>query len=132
VFNGTKAACFACHRIGYVGGNVGPELTKIGEVRSERDLLESIVYPSQSFVRSFEPMTVATKDGEEINGLVKRDTSDEVVMVTGPGPEVHLPKSNVTEMRPGTVSVMPAGLDEQLSRQELADLLFFVKTVRWR
>ncbi len=132
VFNGPKAACSACHRIGYVGGNVGPELTKIGEVRSERDLLESIVYPSQSFVRSYEPMTVVTKDGEVSNGIVGRDTAEELVLVTGPGPEVHIAKAKIAEMRPGTLSVMPAGLDEQLTRQELADLLVFVKNVRWR
>ncbi len=132
LFNGPKAACSTCHRIGYVGGNVGPELTKIGEVRSERDLLESVVYPSASFVRNFEPTTVSLKDGEQVNGIIKHETPDELTLVTGPGPEVHLRRSDIAETRPGTLSVMPGGFDEQLTRQELADLLFFVKTVRWR
>jgi len=130
LFNGPKAACATCHRIGYVGGNVGPELTKIGDVRSERDLLESVVYPSASFVRNFEPTTVTLKDGDQVNGIVKRETPDELVIVTGAGPEQHLRRSEVTEARPGTLSIMPGGFDEQLSRQELADLLYFVKTVR--
>ena len=132
LFNGPKAACSTCHRIGYVGGNVGPELTKIGEVRSERDLLESVVYPSASFVRNFEPTTVSLKDGEQVNGIIKHETPDELTLVTGPGPEVHLRRNDIAETRPGTLSVMPGGFDEQLTRQELADLLFFVKTVRWR
>lgn len=132
VFNGSKAACSTCHRIGYLGGDVGPELTKIGEVRSERDLLESIVYPSLSFVRSYEPMRVVLKDGEEFNGLVRRETPEDITLVTGPGAEQRLRREEIADLQPGIISVMPGGLDEQLSRQELADLLTFVKTVRWR
>ena len=61
VFNGTKAACASCHAVGYVGGKVGPDLTRIGSIRTERDLLESIVFPSVSFVRGYEPVVVTTK-----------------------------------------------------------------------
>ena len=80
VFNGSKAACLTCHAIGYLGGKVGPDLTSIGKIRTDRDLLESIVYPSLSFVRSFEPMTVATKDGRTLSGVLKKDAPDEVVL----------------------------------------------------
>src|SRR6185369_5956914 len=55
IFNSPKAACSTCHAIGYLGGNVGPDLTRIGSIRQERDLLESILFPSASFVQSFEP-----------------------------------------------------------------------------
>ncbi|MEN9676495.1 MAG: hypothetical protein RIS76_2391 [Verrucomicrobiota bacterium] len=132
VFNGPKAACASCHRIGYLGGDVGPELTKIGEVRTERDLLESIVYPSLSFVRSFEPSRVTLKGGEEINGIVRHQTPEAITLVTGPGAEQRIRRDEIADLQPGVISVMPGGLDEQLSRQELADLLTFVKTVRWR
>ncbi len=62
VFNNVKAQCIACHKIGYVGGSVGPDLTRIGGIRTERDLLEAIVFPSASFVRSYEPVRVLTTD----------------------------------------------------------------------
>ncbi len=45
IFNSSKAACASCHAIGYVGGNIGPDLTRIGQIRTQRDLLESIVFP---------------------------------------------------------------------------------------
>ena len=131
VFNSTKAACVACHKLGYLGGNVGPDLTSLGAARTERDLLESIVYPSASFVRSFEPMIVATKSGEELSGVLKKDAPDEIVLATGPGSEVRLARNDIIEMRPGTVSVMPQGLDEQLTRQELSDLVTFLKNTKW-
>ena len=78
VFHSEKAACFSCHAIGYRGGNVGPDLTRIGSVRAERDLLEAIVFPSASFVRSFEPIAVATSDGKVYNGLIRGETADEL------------------------------------------------------
>ncbi|HXT42134.1 MAG TPA: PVC-type heme-binding CxxCH protein [Candidatus Angelobacter sp.] len=131
IFNSPKTACSTCHSIGYLGGHVGPDLTKIGEVRTERDLLESIVYPSASFVRSYEPVIVVTKSNDEISGVLKKDAADEVVLATGPNTEVRVARADITEIRPGTVSVMPQGLDEQLNRQELGDLLAFLKGTKW-
>lgn len=131
VFNSTKAACSACHTIGYLGGKVGPDLTRIGQIRTERDLLESIVYPSASFVRSYEPIVVVTRSGEVHNGVVREDGSQEMLLATGPRDEVRVARSEIKEMRPGTVSVMPAGLERELSRQELADLLAFLKATKW-
>ena len=90
VFHSEKAACYTCHAIGYRGGNVGPDLTKVGQVRSERDLLEAIVYPSASFIRSYEPVVVATADGKVQNGLLKNETSEEILLVTGANQEVRI------------------------------------------
>jgi len=131
IFNSQKAACFSCHKLGYLGGTVGPDLTSIGQVRTERDLLESIVYPSASFVRSYEPVIVMTKSDEQYSGLIRKDAADELVLATGPNVEVRIARSDISEMRPGTVSVMPAGLDQQLSHEELADLLAFLKATKW-
>jgi len=107
LFNSPKAACSTCHAMGYLGGHVGPDLTSIGQARTERDLLESIVYPSASFVRSYEPMIVVTKSGEEYSGVLRRDATDEVLLATGPNAETPIARANIAEMRPGTVSVMP-------------------------
>ncbi len=131
IFLGAKAACYTCHSIGYLGGKVGPDLTSIGQARTERDLLESIVFPSATFVRSYEPMIVITKTGDEFAGIVKSETDREIVVVSGPGVEQHIARADVADQRPGSVSLMPAGLDAQLSRQELADLLIFLKNTKW-
>jgi putative heme-binding domain-containing protein len=127
VFNQAKTSCVACHSIGYVGGHIGPDLTHVGSVRTERDLLESIVFPSASFVQTFEPMTVITDGGERHDGILKRNDADEVWLLEGPDKELHLPRKNVKELRPGTISVMPEGFDGILNKQELADLVAFLK-----
>ena len=130
VFHSEKAACFSCHAIGYRGGNVGPDLTKIGSVRAERDLLEAIIFPSASFVRSFEPIAVATSDGKVLSGLLRGENADELILATGVNQETRVPRRDIEELRPSTLSVMPAGLDQQLTPQELADLVAFLKACK--
>lgn len=130
VFNTAKAACTSCHKVAYVGGQIGPDLTKVGSIRSERDLLESIVFPSASFVRSYEPVRVDTKDGKSFNGILKADRPDEVVLTVSATEEVRIARKDIDEMKPGTVSVMPAGLDQQLTPQELADLVAFLRSLK--
>jgi putative heme-binding domain-containing protein len=130
VFHSQKAACFACHAIGYRGGNIGPDLTRIGGIRTERDLLEAIVFPNASFVRSYEPVVVATKDGRTLNGVLRKDAPDEIVLAVDAEKEVRLARDDIEAMQASKVSIMPAGLDQQLTPQELADLVAFLKACK--
>ena len=130
MFNGTKAQCASCHKIGYVGGLVGPDLTRVGGIRTERDLLESIVFPSASFVRSYEPVRVTTAAGRTLNGVLKKDAPDEIVLAVAADKEERVARPDVETIAPSSVSVMPAGLDQQLTVQELADLVAFLKACR--
>lgn len=130
VFYSQKAACIACHAIGYVGGNTGPDLTRIGGIRTERDLLESIVFPSVSFVRSYEPVTIVTTEGKVHNGLIRNETSNEILLATGPKEEVRIPRADIEELKPSTLSIMPSGLDQQLTQQQLADLIAFLRNAK--
>jgi putative heme-binding domain-containing protein len=131
LFNSPKAACGTCHTIGYQGGTIGPDLTSIGEIRTERDLLEAIVFPNASFARGYEPILVTTKSGQVIGGLLRRDEPEEIVVLTGPQGETRIEKSTIANMEPGAVSLMPTGFGDQLSRSELADLVAFLKGTRW-
>jgi putative membrane-bound dehydrogenase-like protein len=126
VFHSQKAACASCHAIGYLGGRVGPDLTKIGLIRSKRDLVESILFPSASFVRGYEPVTVTTKSGKSYNGLIRKDSPEEIVLITGADKQERIARGEIDEMHPSKVSLMPAGLDKQLARKDLADLIAFL------
>jgi putative membrane-bound dehydrogenase-like protein len=130
VFNSAKAACASCHAIGYLGGKVGPDLTRIGQIRSERDLLESILFPSASIVRSYEPVSVTTTAGKVYNGLVRKDTPEEVVLVLNATETVSIRRADIEEMQPSKVSIMPGGLDKVLTSQELADLVAFLRACK--
>ena len=131
LFNGPKAACSTCHTIGYHGGTLGPDLTSIGQIRTERDLLEAIVFPNASFARGYEPVVVTTTSGQAIGGLLQSDEPEDVVLLTGPETKARIAKATIANMEPGTASLMPAGFGDQLSRADLADLVVFLKGTRW-
>ncbi len=130
VFNGSKAQCIACHKVGYVGGLNGPDLTRIGGIRTERDLLESIIFPSASFVRSYEPVKIATVDGRSFNGIIKKDAPDEIILAVAADKEERIARADVEDISPSSLSIMPAGFDQQLSIQEIADVIAFLKACK--
>ena len=130
IFFGQKAACTLCHSAEGQGGHVGPNLGKIGAIRSARDLLESIVYPSASFARGFEPYSIATQDGRVHSGIIARESSEAIELVAPDRSQVRLPRSAIQELAQSRVSIMPQGLDAQLDRQELADLIAFLGSLK--
>ena len=81
-------------------------------------------------MRSFEPVAVATQDGKVYNCLIRGETADELILATGVNQEARIARREIEEMRPSTVSIMPAGLDQQLTPQELADLVAFLRACR--
>lgn len=131
LFFGARAGCSSCHTIGENGGHVGPDLTAIGGIRSPHDLLEAIVLPSASFVPGHEVYRVET-DSDVYSGVLRSRQDDAVILITGPGDEVRIPRASVRKMGFAPVSLMPDGYDEVLSPRELSDLLAFLQaqTVR--
>src|SRR5205823_2250357 len=102
----------------------------IGSIRSERDLLESVLYPSASFVRSYEPVRVVTKDERVLNGVLKKDAPDEIVIITAADKEERVARADIESIAPSTVSLMPAGMEQQLSQQDIADLIAFLRACK--
>jgi putative heme-binding domain-containing protein len=72
----------------------------------------------------------ATKNGRAYTGILKRQTADALYLITAERAQVSIPRSEVEALEPGKVSIMPQGLDAQLSRRELADLLAFLQSLR--
>jgi putative heme-binding domain-containing protein len=130
VFFGAHGGCASCHTIQSNGGKVGPDLSKIGAIRTGRDLLESIVFPSASFVRSYEPFVVSTTEGHVFSGYLSRETSDAIHLMLADRTERRIPRSIVDEFAPGRVSIMPQGLEAQLTRQELTDLIAYLVSLK--
>lgn len=130
VFFGKKTACSACHRLAGEGGHVGPDLSKVGQIRTRRDLLESVVFPSSSFARGYESFSISTRSGQIHAGIVVRETADAIYVRTAERAELRLPRAEIDELAPSTVSIMPQGLDKTMSPGDLADLLAFLQTLK--
>ena len=127
VFFGKKAACSSCHTMGFEGGDVGPDLTAIGAVRSVHDLIEAIIFPSASFVPGHEIYRVETAD-DIYSGVLRRRNAEYVVIVSGPNDLHRIPRSEIKSMEPAKVSLMPEGFDESLTQRELSDLFAFLRS----
>jgi putative heme-binding domain-containing protein len=130
IFFGKAAACAACHRVRSQGEEIGPDLSHIGAVRARRDLLESLVFPSTSFARGYEPMTVATKSGRVHYGILSRETGDTLTLRTAQRETVRIVRTDIETMTPGKVSIMPAGLDKVLTPDELRDLIAYLSSLK--
>ncbi len=130
VFYGTKAICTTCHAAQGAGERIGPDLTKIGSVRTPRDLLEAIVAPSASIARGYESTTVTTTDGRTHRGLLRRETAEALYLFTAERAEIRIARSLIETIEPDRVSIMPQGIDTQLTRQELADLIAFLAALK--
>ena len=126
IFFGDKVACSSCHTIGSEGGHVGPDLTGVGAIRSGHDLLEAVVFPSASFVPGYEIYTVDIGN-DRLSGVIRSQSPDAVLLVTGPHGEVRIPRSQIKSMQRSNVSLMPDGFGEALTRTELTDLLAFLQ-----
>ena len=130
IFFGKKAACASCHSIAGEGAKVGPDLTTIGKIRTGRDLLEAIAFPSASFARGFRSYVVLTAEGRVHTGIITRQTSDTVFLRTAQLEEVRIPQANIEEIRESSTSIMPKGLDKTLTRDEFRDLAAFLRGLK--
>jgi putative membrane-bound dehydrogenase-like protein len=130
LFFSHRTNCTACHRLQGQGEAIGPDLSRIGQVRAPRDLLEAIVLPSASLARGYETYTIATRDGHVVTGIVSRETPSAIYVRTAERLEVRLPREQIDEMTASRTSIMPQGLEKSLSPQELRDLIAFLGSLR--
>jgi len=128
VFRSSKAACSGCHQVGYIGGRLGPELSHIGKSRTRRDLVEAVVFPSFRMAQGFYPTRVMTTDGQIFNGLLSKQTAEYVEMLCGVDKVCRIPKEDIEEQLESNISVMPSGLEQQISLEDFADLLAFLES----
>ncbi|GIX00001.1 MAG: hypothetical protein KatS3mg111_3333 [Pirellulaceae bacterium] len=130
VFRSSRAACSACHQLGYVGGRIGPELTHIGRSRTPEALLEAILFPSARIEQGFWSQQILTADGRVLRGLVVAEEGGRITLQTSADQQVTLERDEIVESRPSATSIMPAGLGEVLTPQQLADLLALLQNAR--
>lgn len=117
-----KAQCAKCHRFESQGESLGPDLTTIAKRFTRKELIESIVHPSHVISSQYASRTVLTTDGRQITGLVAPGASGETVILQASGEKLTLNSGDIDVTKPSKVSIMPAGLLDPLSQEEVADL----------
>lgn len=141
-FNSAGPSCSRCHSHGGRGAAVGPELTTIGRQLDRRKLLTAILDPSRDIAPQYRTETFVTNEGLVVTGVVAsyrnlsnseepdRERREELTIVGTDGKPTPLRTADIAQRKEQTTSIMPAGLYEQLTLQELRDLLAFLEASR--
>ncbi len=124
------SSCAACHVAGDNGGKIGPDLSRIGAARNARDLIESILFPDATLVRDFETLVVETADGAQHAGRLLRETGGAITIVDAGGVETSLPAASVVSRSVSPRSLMPPGLEQAFTQQQLLDLVAWLQSLR--
>ena len=130
IYESGKGTCIACHQIGDKGRSIGPNLSHIGAIRTERDILESIIFPSNTLARDYEAHIIETGDGQNMMGVIKSHTAEGLLVVDAAGQERNIPHAQIVSDTQLTTSLMPMGLDQTLQEKELCDLVAYLRSLK--
>ena len=128
LFLSANLKCIDCHKLGDTGKAIGPDLSKIGAERSADELLESLLLPSRRVEPAYQSYILKSVDGQAVTGvLVKRDAK--TTTLKDATDKLHtFANGDIEEFKPARESLMPSGLLNDLTPQQAADLLEFLKT----
>jgi putative heme-binding domain-containing protein len=129
LFESGKGTCIVCHKVGQLGRSIGPDLSTIGAIRTSRDLLESILFPSNTLARDYEAHIIETKDGQQTIGVIRSHTAEGLLVVDLAGQEKNIRHDSITGNTTLTTSLMPSGLESTLSESELLDLVAWLASL---
>lgn len=131
LFFSNKALCSTCHAVEGEGANFGPDLTNIGEIRSRIHILEKLLYPNVNLARGYETQRIET-NGSVYIGIIKDETPGNLVVDVAPQNRIRIAKDEIISMEPFSNSLMPTGLSDRLSAEELADLMAYLEALPYR
>ncbi|MCA9203362.1 MAG: c-type cytochrome, partial [Planctomycetales bacterium] len=122
--------CATCHRIGDVGVNVAPDISD-SRTKQPSQLLADILQPNRAIDNNYVNYVVVTEDGQSLSGIVAAETATSVTFRQPENKTVTLLRTDIAEMRSTGQSLMPEGLERNISLAEMADLLSFIKNWRY-
>lgn len=127
---GKMAVCLSCHLLRGEGRNVGPELSRVGARLKPEQLFESLVEPSKVIAQGYGTVTLSPKNGDTPHtGFLMGEADDAYSLRTMTGEVLTLSKSDV-EVTRAPVSLMPEGLVQGLTPQELADVIAYLASLK--
>lgn len=125
VYRRTQLQCINCHAIGTAGGLVGPNLISLGSSSQPDYVLESLWLPDAKLKEGYNTLAILTDDGRVTSGIPIGRSDSVVRLRLADGKEVEIPTDSIDDEQPGK-SLMPAGLIDSLTKDELVDLVTFL------
>ena len=125
----TVASCVACHQLNRQGQTIGPDLTKLDDKWKTTDVLKELLEPSKRINEKYQSHTFDLANGKIVTGLIVEETPAVVKVATDPlgkAPPIAIKKSDIEARAPSPISLMPKGLLDRLTREEILDLVAYV------
>lgn len=122
--------CAQCHKVGDLGVNVAPDISD-SRVKTAEQLLVSILDPNRAIDNNYFSFTVIDKGGLVHTGVIASETATSVTLRQPEGKEVTLLRSDIDELKSNGISLMPVGLEKDVSVEQMADLISFIKNWRY-
>ena len=126
----TQGACFKCHRFAGRGGIVGPDLTGVAGRFNAKNLLESLIEPSKVVSDQYQSTAFRMEDGKVVVGRIANAKGNRLMVMTdmlNPGRFTIIRREDIEQMRPSVVSMMPEGILDTYTEEEILDLLAYLK-----
>ncbi len=117
-----RQRCASCHRWGNEGKNVGPDLASLAD-RSAEAMLAAILDPNRAVESRFAAYTAVTADGLTFSGVLANESDTSITLVMQEGKEQPLLRKDLEELTTAGKSLMPEGLERELSEQDVADVV---------
>jgi len=127
-----KTGCNSCHAVGNEKAvSIGPELTAIGAYHNWSEISTSIIQPNAEIGKNWTDVIVYLKDGDAIPGVLRKNSTDEVILLVGPGDKTRtIPGDQVDEVRVSTMTRMAANYAELLTFRQMADLVSYLESLK--
>jgi putative heme-binding domain-containing protein len=125
VFNAATTGCTSCHKVGGAGGAVGPELTTVANCLTPEEIVESVYWPARTVKPEYRAYALTLADGRVLQGIIKEDVADVVVLVDATG-KSHRVASGDVEERADVGSLMPANVFTSLPAEDRRDLVRYL------
>ncbi len=124
-----KAQCASCHKFEGHGDSIGPTLTGIGRRYSKREIMESILYPAHVVSSQYASKKVLTRDGQVLMGMVAQQSDGSIELRDANNRVISIDESEIDQIQPSNSSIMPSGLLDDLSLQEISDLMAYLGVI---
>ncbi len=124
-----QKVCATCHKAEGRGNEVAPSLETVA-TRSPDDLLMHILDPNREVAANFVTYSVATDDGRVLTGIIAEESATALVLKRAEGATDVVPRSRIEQIASTGVSLMPEGLEKDLSVGDLANLIAFIRSIQ--
>jgi quinoprotein glucose dehydrogenase len=129
IFTGHRQAqCSRCHRVGNIGGDAGPNLSRLSATAERQHLLASLILPNLQISPGFGSVTLLLNDGTSVSGQIKSEKDGTIELLTPQGSTLSLKAADVEE-RSQPTSAMPP-MDKVLTLREIRDVVEYLSTLK--